>query len=163
MLTTEPDESVKRIANLPGLLTALGGISGILIYLTRARVEARLKAADRINAQQERSFMRVASAAKGESVYTKALGDTLEAQRFLRQVERLIFDSGITIKQSVVEPGMPSSKWHRVVIDVPNLYRPPYVAKVLSRAFKSIGIDAPIVAKASDDYEKDTTVRIHNS
>ena len=107
--------------------------------------------------------MRVASAAKGESVYTKALGDTLEAQRFLRQVERLIFDSGITIRQSVVEPAMPSSKRHRVVIDVPNRCCPPHVARVLSRAFKSIGIDAPIVAKARDDYETDTTVRIQNS
>ena len=138
-------------------------MSGILIYLMRARVEARLKATDRISAQQERSFMRVASAAKGESVYTKALGDTLEAQRFLRQVERLIFDSGITIRQSVIEPGMPSSKRHHVVIDVPNRCSPPHVATVLSRAFKSIGIEAPIVAKARNDYEKDTTVLIHNS
>jgi hypothetical protein len=57
-----------------------------------------MKATGQINGQQERSFMRVASAAKGESIYTKALGDTLEAERFLRQVERLIFDSGIIIR-----------------------------------------------------------------
>jgi hypothetical protein len=162
-LRTWSDQHVRRIEDFPRLLTVFGAVSGIVVYLAHPRLNSIFKITERINARQERFFIRVASAAKGESVYTKTFGDTLEDQRFLRQVERLIFDAGINIRKSIVEPRIVRSKQYRVVIGVPKLCCPPHVATILSHAFKSIGIEAPIVAKRDNDSETYTTVQVQRT
>ncbi len=138
---------VDRITNGNGLLTMLGGILSLLVYLRRTQLHPANREMGRVSPRQERAFMRIACLAEGESVDTQTFERTREAQRFFRQVQRLVFDSGISIEKSEVELRTETSAQYGVVIGVPNPGSLPNVAKVLSRAFKSIGVEARIVAK----------------
>lgn len=146
-LVAQTKDLVGQITSEIVPLTILLGILGLLVYLRRTQLDAGNRQMERVSPRQERAFMRIASLAEGESVDTRTLEQSQEAQRFFRQVQRLVFDSGIAIAKSEVELRAERSAQHGVVIGVPDPHRLPKVAKVLSRAFASIGVNARIVAK----------------
>lgn len=147
IVVAQTKDFVNQITNEIGPLTLLMGMLGLLVYLRRTQLDAGNRQMERVSPRQERAFMRIACRAEGESVDTRTLEQSREAQRFFRQVQRLVFDSGIAIAKSEVELRAERSAQHGVVIGVPDPQRLPKVAKVLSRAFASIGVDARIVAK----------------